>query len=444
MKKITEGLEVTIREKMVNRVNDFLFVLHKKLGTVEEIYVYGKIGLLLKERKTTLGAFRRTISRMREGIGLLNDPVLLTVILEETGYSAQALFCDETTSNVNSKHFFGSDDVTSLEKIIFNAVQEAQKPVTRIAKIEKRLNAAKKISETIQMLILFDDFSMAFFMLFINYSRVNPQLYRHSEGDRQLLHIDRLIGFITNNYFNKTQEIKNIFGKLLSLCYIIFEIRRICKAFISYSIKRESKTLSSKSKYEGFIFPQNYSRKDLEKDINLINDNLETVVDASINTSNIIFCDGNNSILYSNQLLYKLLQKNIDIPDYSKLLSQETIINKVLFTPDFSLTKNFFQKPRYICEIDNDFISIIDKIKVNISALANENITHNTSYSENQKKSIFAMSNDDIMSDEIDDTTDNDIEETNDVQSETIIDDEEIEVEVSSFADEIDDTVDDN
>jgi hypothetical protein len=337
---------------------------------------------------------------MREGIGLLTDPILLTAILEDTGYPAQSLFNDNITPAMNMNMVLGPGTVNSLENIIYRAVQDAQSPVTRVAKIEKRLTAAMKIFGIVQMLINSNDFSMAVYFLFANHSKMSPRLYRHFE-DKNLSQIDNLIRCIIKNHSKNTQEINNNFGKLLSLCYIIFEVTRISSSFIIYSKKRKNGTLSPKSKYRGFDFHNNYSKQNLEKDIKLINEKTEDIVNAVTKNGNIIFNDGNDLISCSNLLLCKLLQKDFDFSYYSDLLSQDKIKDNMLFKSDFSFDKYTKIKPRYACEIDDTFISLVNKIKTSISVLANGNTINN-------RKTIFAKSIDDNKSDEIDDTADED------------------------------------
>jgi hypothetical protein len=263
------SLEKVIEESMVKRVDEFLKTIRSQKKTLKKLYETGKTGTLLKERGTELSTFQRAVSRMRKGIGLFNDPILLTAILDDTGYPAHALFSDDNEPKINMNLIIGPGTTDSLENIIYRAVQEAQNPETRIAKIEKRLIAANEVYSNVNLFCHAKNFTLSLNNLFLKHSKIKPEIYKHRE-DKQLAQVDKLIKYIYKNMHN-IQEKNNDFGKLLSLAYVLFEIIRICKAFIFYSEKKKRKTLPLKSNYEGFVFHSDYSKKNIENYIKEIN-----------------------------------------------------------------------------------------------------------------------------------------------------------------------------
>jgi len=436
--------EESIKNELKKRIDDFLTTIRSQNGTFENIFRRGKTNDLLKERGTNIGAFRKKISRTHEGKGLLTDPVLLTAILEDTGYPVQELFSDEKTPSLNMNLVLGPGTVNSLEKIIYKAVQDAQTPITRIAKIEKRLEAAKIIYKCVSIQIFSKDYSMAIFFLFFNFSKNNKQFYKHLDN-KQLEHIDNLLEHIVNN-LNNTFEIRNNMGKLLSLCYIIFEITRICKSFIVYGDKKENKTLSSKAKYEGFLFPNNYSKNDLDKNINAINFCLKDLISLAIKNNNIVFSDC-NVIIYSNCLLSKLLNIDIVIPNLSEYYSLENMKKYFLFSPDKMQRKEILRK-RYICEIDDDFISFIDNINKCLTLLLKYNNEPIVNDKKNKRESIWSKLDGTNLSDEVDDTKDNDTDlekdHSNFKKYNIPNSNDDIEGDFVATCDEVDDTIDDD
>jgi hypothetical protein len=369
---ITCPLENAEKQLLVKRVDEFIKTIHSQKGTFEKLYENGKTGSLLKERRTKLTAFRKTISRMREGIGLFNDPILLAAILEDTGYPAQALFSDVNTPSMNMNLVLGPGTVDSLENIIFRAVQNAQKPITRIAKLEKRLSSAGEVHRLVGWFIFTKNYSLAFFFLFWDHSKVKPQIYKHwGVENNQMEYINNLIIFIFKNLFSSTFESNN-FGKLLSLAYIVFEITRTCKSLIVYTNKKKLKTLSHQTKYEGFIFPDNYSCNKLEDSLRTIKKNTEKIINSAIKNGNVIIPDKNETITGLWTILGKLLPDNFKEVFSHDTISQEINLEFVLFSPK-GINKQIV-RTRLICKIDNDFISTMEKSILSIKEINEANI----------------------------------------------------------------------
>jgi hypothetical protein len=402
-------VEESSKKLLAKRADKFLMTIRKNGWTQLKLYENGKTSELIKERGTLLNTFRRNVSRMRKGIGLFNDPLLLSFILEDTGYPAHALFLDETTTPSNMPPVFGHDAINALESIIYRAVQDAQKPFTRIAKIEKRLTAANNIFGIVSMFMTDNYYSLALFFLFFQFSKINPSVYRHSD-DRQLLIINNLVDYLSEN--NNNFLVDNNFGKLLSLSYLIFEITRISNSFIKYNMKKENNTLSLKSRYEGFIFPKNYSRSELAKVIQSINTCLEKIIINSISIKTITFGSHSQVLSSAHQLLGYLLSVNYNISDFQNKLSKQSMMKSMLFSSKYS-SNVLVHKPRFICKIDDTFIYLINNINTLLTNILNENSNNvqknvkdkkddgNDIYDENKKASSKSILKYEDMPDDV-------------------------------------------
>jgi len=396
---IDNPIETAICDALIMRVNQFKKTIKKSKFTHKKLYESGKTGALLKERKTNLGAFKRTMSRMNAGIGLFHDPVLLSAILEDTNYPVQVLFGDNSIQTVNMDLLLGEKTVDVLERIISQAVLNASKPVVKNANFEKRLIAAGNIFKTASCLLTSNNFIFAFFMLYFNYSHLNSQLYNHFK-DEKLSHINKIIPCFFN--YN-SDSIKSNFGKLLTFSYIIFEITRIYKTLIRYNDKKDDFLFNNRIKYSGFFFQDAEYRNSLESNLKIINDTLKELTDNAINKSNILFPENNSFIIKANFLLYRMLPETYT--DYSMIQyfiennKDMYLLNKLIGTQDI--------KQKKTCVIDKTFITDIEDIAKTLIEIKNQNET-----TKEKAKSIFGSGNGE--DDEIDDTADDDIDEEKD------------------------------
>ena len=179
-----------------------------------------------------------------------------------------------------------------------------------------------------------------------------------------------MIVFIVKNLLSSSVEKNNNFGKLLSLAYIVFEITQICKSLNNYTDRKARNVLSRRTKYKGFVYPANYSRKELENNINMINDTMEKIIDLAIKKNDIDITDSVCPIGTSIKVLYKLLTGNIKMEFLQETISLEDVIKAFLFNSE----NHPVIRPQYAWKIDNDFILAFSKLGELITKLNEINI----------------------------------------------------------------------